>query len=526
MADTAMQRVSPRPNSPRTPRRLGALISACAAAGLLAACAVPPGAQPAQGAAAAEFAATAHAVLLPAADATRITRIGPGLTIDRWWQHFGDADLNRLVEHGLAHNADLAIAAARLREARALLDETRSGQRPAVALQASHGRGRASAESLGLPAGSASRPQSQHRVALEADYEVDLWGRLASASDAARARLAAQGWARATIEWGLTAQLAEAHYGLRSIERQLEIADSVRAGRVQTLSLRRSEFGAGAGTEFEVQRADAEVAAAESTIAGLQRQRLALESTLSLLAGLAPGQIVSARSASVPLDPAAALELRLPQGPVSVLLAQRPDVRRAEADLAATQSDIHAARAATWPALRLSGSVGSDVRELSNLFTGPGFAWSLAAGIAQSVYDGGRNAARVEQAEARADAALAGYRKSVATALAELREAYAAFATAERALHAERQRVAALSQASRLARLGREAGALTQLDALDAERNHFQAQLAEVDAYRDRIVGQIAAYKALGGGHGGIAVASADSPAATPTAKHTQGAQR
>ncbi|MES2959560.1 MAG: efflux transporter outer membrane subunit [Pseudomonadota bacterium] len=424
------------------------------------------------------------------------------ISIDRWWTLFGDAELDRLVEQALALNQDLALAAARLREARAQSDEVRGGQRPSLDLQAANSRSRQSIDALGLPA--AERTLSSHRVSLVGAYEVDLWGRLAAGSDAARSRLLAQVWSRASVEWSLTAQLAEAHFSLRALQRQLEISEAVRASREHSMSLRRTEQAAGATSEFDLRRAEAELAAAEVTIASLKRQRVGLEAALALLAGRPAATLFDAEPTRAALDPSLPFTARLPQGDAAELLRRRPDLRQAEAQLAAARADIKAARAATLPALRLSGSVGSDVRELSNLFSGPGFAWSLAANVAQSIVDGGRLQARVDQSDARADAALASYRRNVAMALTELREAYVALDITQQAQHAERQRVAALARAEGLARLGFEVGALGRLDLLDAERNHFQAQLAEVDAYRDRLIGQVAAFKALGGGHGGV----------------------
>lgn len=489
---------------PKPPFALHSALAPLALAWALGGCAVavsPPAPGRAAAEAAAELDREVFGVALPAVPRDAAANVVPALGIERWWQHFDDPALSTLIEGALSRNADLGIAAARLREARALLDEARGAQSPSLELQASSGRARASADSLGGAPGASGRTGSSHKLALAAQYEVDLWGRLAAGSDAARARLAAQAWAQAAIEWSLSAQLAEVHYSLRAVQRQLEIAEAVRAGREQTVALRRTGQAAGVGSELELRRAEAELAAAESTLAGLQRQRLAFESARALLAGTALAQLTTAPAAPVALDPTAAFEARLPAGDMASLLVRRPDLRQAEAQLTASRADIGAARAATLPALRLTGSVGSDVRELSHLFNGPGFAWALAASAAQSIFDGGRAGARVEQAQARADAALLAYRQRVATALTEVRETYAAFDTAERAVAAERRRVAALAQALRLARLGHEAGALPQIDALDAERNHFQAQLAEVDAYRERLLGQVAAFKALGGGH-------------------------
>ncbi|WP_127996253.1 efflux transporter outer membrane subunit [Piscinibacter defluvii] len=444
-------------------------------------------------------------VLAPAAHA----RLEAGLAIERWWTLFGDPALDRLIEQALRDSHDLAAAAARVREAQARLDELRGARRPALDLQASHGRARQSAE--GTPAG-APRVGGSHRVALVARHEIDLWGRLAAASDAAGAQLRAQQWARASVEWGLSAQLAEVHFGLRALQRQLEIAEAVRAGRATTLALRRREQAAGIANEFDLRRAEAELAGTEATLAALRRQRAALEATLALLAGRPLAQVVDREAPHEALDPGAPFQARLPQGDAAELLLRRPDLRQAEAQLAAAQADVDAARAATLPTLALSGSVGSDVRSLSNLFDGPGMVWSLALSATHHLFDGGQGRSRVAQADARADAALAGYRQAVLAAVLELREAYATLDLSQQALQAEQARTAALARSRRLAGLGYASGAFGYLDLLDAERHHFQAQLDEVDAYRDRLLGQVAAFKALGGGHRGLATAAAAQP--------------
>lgn len=464
----------------------------------LAACASLPPATPERP----RIAAAELPALAPSANAT----LEAGLAIERWWTLFGDAALDRLVEQALHDNHDLAGAAARVREARARLDELRGTQRPSLDLQAGSGRARQSGDGAlpGLPLTSSS-----HTVSLVGRHEIDLWGRLASAGDAGRAQLLAQQWARAGIEWGLSAQLAEAHFRLRAVQRQLEIGEAVRSGRATTLALRRREQAAGIATEFDLRRAESELAGAEATLSTLQRQRAGLEATLALLAGRPLALIADRERAREPLDPAAPFQARLPQGDAAGLLLRRPDLRQAEAQLAAAQADVATARATTLPVLALTGSVGSDVRSLSNLFDGPGRVWSLALSATQHLFDGGQGRARVAQADARADAALAAYRQAVLGAVLELREAYAALELGQQALQARQARAAALARARQLAALGYASGAFGYLELLDAERNHFQAQLDEVDACRDRLLGQVAAFKALGGGHTGPATAAA-----------------
>jgi multidrug efflux system outer membrane protein len=404
------------------------------------------------------------------------------LSIDRWWTLFGDAALERLMDEALSHNADLESALARVREAQAVLDGARGAQSPTL-------DAKAGAEK--------NRHSSAYRVSLEAAYDVDLWGKLSSATAAARHQLLATEWARASIEWGLTASVAQTYFELGAVDRQIVVSEAVRASRLNTVVLRNREYGAGAGSEFELRRAEAELAAAESTLVGLGRQRAALDSALQLLLGR-NSPLDFARN---PLDEAKPLTTVLPQGAAAELLVRRPDIRQSEAQLRAANASIDSARAATLPQLRLSGVLGSDAKSLSDLFTGPAALWSLGASLAQPIFDGGRLRARVAEEEARAAQSLASYRKTVAGAVVEVREAYANLDLTQSAFQAERERVASLTRAHELARRGYAAGALGSLDLLDAERNLYQAQLQQVSAYRDRLISQVAAFKALGGGY-------------------------
>jgi len=436
---------------------------------------------------------------LAATPATASTR--PGLSIARWWVTYDDETLDRLVAEALAHNEDLDAALARVREAQAVVDQARAAPLPTLHAQWRTSRAQQSAVgATPFPPGF-DRRATTHRASLDTSYEGDLWGKLSSTTAAARYQLLASEWARASVEWTLTAQVAESYFALAALDRQIEISEAVRVSRQATLRLRLREYETGTGNEFDVRRAESELTGTDASIAGLARQRIALESSLTLVLGRTPQQIVTGQLARRTLDERVRLVNVLPQGEAAPMLLRRPDLKRAEAQLAAANADIDAARAATLPALRLSGSIGSDARSISDLFSGLAFIWSLAASASQSIFDGGKAQARVREGEARGDQELAAYRKAVTAAVVDLREAYAKLDARERALNAERDRVAALARARELAQLGYDSGAFSYLDLLDAERNWYQAQLEQVDAYRDQLFGQIATFKALGGGY-------------------------
>ena len=435
-------------------------------------------------------------VLAPAKSA----RVDGALSIDRWWKRFGDAQLERLMDEALARNEDLDSAVARVREARASLAVARAAQSPT--LDANTRASRAQQSELGatpLPRG-VDREASSYRLSLDAGYEVDLWGRLAAGTAAARHQLLATEWARSAVEWGLTARLAEAYFSLAAVDRQIQISEAMRASRHATLQLRQREHAAGAGTEFDLRRAEAELAGTDATLASLARSRSSYERALTLLLGRTPVEIAAAPVSRIALDEGTTLSPVLPGGAASELLLRRPDIRQAEADLAAANANIEAARAATLPSVRLTGSLGSDARSMADLLSGPAAIWSIAASIAQPLIDGGRLDAQVQQQHARAGQALASYRKVVTTAVLDVQDAYATLDSTQQAYVAGRERAAALARARHLARLGYENGVLSYLDLLDAERNWYQAQLDQVGAYRDQLIGQVGAYKALGGG--------------------------
>jgi multidrug efflux system outer membrane protein len=422
------------------------------------------------------------------------------LSIERWWILFGDPALERLMDEALARNEDLESALARVREAQASLDVAGAAQSPTVDLQVKNGRSQSSEVGATPLPRSVARESSSHKVSLEAAYEVDLWGRLSSSTAAARKQLLATEWARASVEWSLTARLAESYYGLAAVDRQIEISQAVRAVRLETVLLRQREFAAGAGIEFDLRRAEAELTGTDATLASLDRQRIALERALTALLGRTPAEIAQLGLHRGRLDENRAFQAVLPQGDTAGYLVRRPDLRQAEAQLAAANHSIDAARAATLPAVRLSGAIGSDAKSMADLFSGPAAIWSLGASVTQSIVDGGKAKARVKEEQARAQQSLANYRKVVSGALLELKESYESLDITQRAFQAERDRVAALERARELARRGHVHGAVSTLDLLDAERNWHQAQLQQVGAQRDRIVAQVSAFKALGGG--------------------------
>lgn len=416
----------------------------------------------------------------------------------RWWRVYGDPALERLVEEALAHNAGVLVAVARLDEAAALLAIADSALKPQVDAAASAGRSLSSAASGLLPPG-APREMGNYRAALGVSYEVDLFGRLRAASAAARAELAASEAVREAVRLSVAASVARSYSALVALDAQVELTRRVVASREETLALQRRRREAGIASEFALRQFEAETATVRAQLPPLERDREIEEAALAVLVGRTPRAVMEEAVARGGDAQARLMPAVVPQGLPSELLLRRPDLVEAERRLVAANARVAEARAAYFPSITLSGSLGSQSAQLSDLFTGPAGTWSFAAGLAQPLYAGGRLDAQRDAALARERAALAAYQGAIRAAFGEVRQALAAQARARDSFEAQRERVAALRETLRLARLRYDNGLASQLEVLDAERGLLAAETARIDALRAQRAAVADLYRALGG---------------------------
>jgi len=415
-----------------------------------------------------------------------------------WWRVYGDPVLERLIDEALANNSDILVAAARVDEARALLGVARSALRPTVGANASAGRSRASAATGLLPPG-VDRERANYRATLDVSYEIDIFGRLRASSEAAAAELAASEAVRDAVRLALTSRVAASYYGLMALDAQVDLTRRVLQLREASLGLERRRREAGLISDFELRQLEAEAATLRAQLPPLERARELAEAALAALLGRSPRAVFEeavARPASVADAPA---PVAVPSGLPSELLLRRPDLVEAEQRLVAANARVAVARSAYFPSIRLTGFLGSESAELGDLFTGPAGIWSVAAALAQPIYAGGRLEAQREAAEARERAALAQYQGAVRNAFREVRQALAAQARARESFQAQAERVAALEETLRLARLRYASGVASQLDVLDAERGLLDAQTARIEALRAQRAAVADLYRALGG---------------------------
>jgi multidrug efflux system outer membrane protein len=424
---------------------------------------------------------------------------GPRFAQDgRWWRIYEDAQLEALVERSFKDNADLVVAAARVDEARALLGEAESFLCPRLDAQGSASRQQISQRSATSFPGVA-REFSTYRATLNLSYELDLFGRLRSGADAARAELEASEASRDAVRLALAAQVAKSYFGLRSFDEQVVLTRQSLALREDLLGLQRKRQRAGVIGDFELRQLEAEAAAARAQLPALEEAREAQEAALAVLLGGTPREVFESA-----VEVKRQYEERLqapvvPAGLPSELLLRRRDLVEAERRLAAANARVSVARSEMFPSIALTAVLGSESAALSNLFSGPAGLWTVAAAISQPVFSGGRTEARTAAAEARERAALAQYQQAVRVAFSEVRTALASQSRARERFDAESERARALQETLRLARLRYESGIASQIEVIDAERGLLAARIARVDALRAHRAAVADLFRALGG---------------------------
>ncbi|HEV7799856.1 MAG TPA: efflux transporter outer membrane subunit [Burkholderiales bacterium] len=426
---------------------------------------------------------------------------------ERWWSLYADPMLDRLVDEALTHNQDLAAAAARVDEARALLRITDAQRMPSVDAQVGADRTRSSGRSALIPP-NVPLTNNNYIVSLNVAYEADLWGRLRGATAAARAQLFATQAARDTVRIALTSQVAQAYYSLVSLDGQIDVTRRTIELRRQNLGLQQHRYKAGLTNELTLRQLDAELAAARAQLPAIEQRRASVEVALSVLLGRSPRAITN-DAVAVRRETGEQPIAVIPEGLPSELLLRRPDIAQAEQILLAENARIGVARASLFPRIALTGYLGSDSASLGDLFSGPALIWQLAFGLAQPIFQGGRLRAEVDAVTAREQQALAQYQKTVQVAFGEVREALLAQTQFRAVYLAEGDRITALSETLRLSRIRFDNGLSSQLEVVDAERGLLQAELNRLDALRAQRAAVADVVRALGGGWTGLSNAQA-----------------
>jgi multidrug efflux system outer membrane protein len=417
----------------------------------------------------------------------------------QWWQSYNDPALDRMIEEALVHNADLALAIARVDEARAQLGITRADQVPGVTLNADGSRNRISERSPLFFPGIESR-YTDLKASFNASWELDFWGKYRRATEAARADLLATESNREAVRLSLISDVARGYFNLRTLDAQVAVTRQTLAKRLSALALQQKRFESGVASELELRQVEAETAAAQALLPSLETQLAQQETALSVLLGRSPRAIVGELPERGMEIEALTVPPAVPAGLPSDLLQRRPDLRQAEQQLVAANARIGVAKAAYYPSISLTGAFGSESVTLADLFTSPARLWSFSASIAQTVFDMGRTRSNVAAASARQRQSLAQYQSVIQNAFKDTLDALVAQRKARETFEADQVRVAALQKALELAVLRYNNGVASLLDVLDAERGLLDAQLDRVEAQRTQLTATVDLFKALGGG--------------------------
>jgi len=406
-----------------------------------------------------------------------------------WQTFFADARLQQLIRIALDNNRDLRVALLNVEQAKTQVDSHNADRWPTVYAGAGVTRGVASDGSVG------NSFNAGLSVPATLAYEVDLFGRLHSLSDAAFAQYLASSQAGRAAQISLVGAVASSYFALQSDSALLDLAQQTVATREDSLKLIQLRFDQGASSQLDLSQAQSLLQSARVSVSQSMRQRMLDVNALNLLLGQAAPVALTAAGTQTPVQMAS-----LPVSLSSEVLLSRPDVLQAEQLLLAAHANIGAARAAFFPKIFLSTSVGSVSNQLEGLFKDGSFAWSLAPQLLLPIFDAGRNEANLAAAKVGRDVAVAQYEKAIQSAFREVADALAGRATLGEQQTAQQAQTRAQRETARLTELRFKNGASSYLEVLDAQRSLFASQQAELQLDAQVQQNLATLYRVLGGG--------------------------
>lgn len=415
----------------------------------------------------------------------------------RWWEQFQDPVLNEMILLALRNNQDLQVAISRVFEYYAKLGVTSAALWPEIDGTVSYNR---SEFSIAIPLDQTakdviSRVNNDYEAFFNLSWELDLWGRVRSATQASYAELLSQVEARRGIIITVVTSVANAYIRLRELDAQLIISKETLKSRLESLKLAQDRFMLGETSEIEVKQAESEVEVAAIRVIEFEREIPKQENLLSILLGENPHDIERGLTISSFQYPCT-----IPAGLPSDLLERRPDIVQAENLLIAANARITQARALFFPQISLTGMYGSQSSTLKAFLTNPAEMWQYGFTAVQTIFDAGRIRYLVKEAQAVRDEALYTYRQTILNAFREVNDALIDTEKNQELVIEHQRQVKVLGDYLHLAKLRYEEGEIDYLNVLDAERSLFNAQLDAVQAQAENFGAVVQLYGALGGG--------------------------
>lgn len=408
----------------------------------------------------------------------------------QWWKIYADSELDSLINQATEANPGLAIALARVKEARAtagVVDANRG-------FQLNGGAGPTRLRDSTTP------PTTEWRAQVNASYEVDLIGRLSDESRAAKLDAAAHEAAYRSVLQALQADVAQQYFSIRSLDSELAILEKTIDLRREEVRLVQVRFDMGDTSELDVAKARTELSIVQAEAESVKRIRAQQDHALAILLGKAPAQFTLSPA---PLQPATVI---VPAGLPSELLERRPDIAQAQRQLAAASARVGVAKAAFFPKLVLTGSGGYASNELSDLFKWSSRSWLLGpllgTALSLPIFDGGRNKANLARADASYESQVANYRQQVLVGFQEVENNLSALRTLDRQIGFQDEAIASARQASHLAEVRYSNGSASYFEVIDAQRTSLAAERAQSQSMGQRSVASVGLIRALGGGWG------------------------
>ncbi|WP_397453125.1 efflux transporter outer membrane subunit [Pseudomonas sp. NA-150] len=466
------------------------------AALLLAACSAPTFKQPEVSVPQA-FKETSEATMT-APDGTRWQQAKAAEAQPRgeWWLAFNDPDLTALIVEAAKNNNNLAEAAARLKQARAIAGIAEADRSPQIGINAGAQRIQASPLTQGLPSGTPVAPQTIYQANLTASYEVDLFGRVASNVSATESDAAASEATYRSVLLSLQADVAQTYFRLRETDAELATLNETVRLREQSVHITQRRYDLGDLGEFDLSRAKTELSTSRAEAIALQQQRTTNEHALAVLLGKPASNFATSAK---PLNDIASLP-HIPAGLPSTLLQRRPDIVIAQHTMEASNARIGVARAAMFPVLNINGAAGGVGTSVADVLNWSSRSWILGALTSMPIIDGGRNKNNVKRSKAVLEESVADYREHVLVAFSEVEDNLAGLRIMAEQAQQTDEAVLSARRSAELAQMLYDAGRTRYLDLLEAQRNLTTVERSAVELRGSRAVTTVALIRALGGG--------------------------
>ncbi len=412
-----------------------------------------------------------------------------------WWEMYQDPQLNALEKAADENNQNLKAAMARVDQVRALTRIAKADFCPSLSLDPSGSVFRESAnQPLPPPAPQAAFSASDIRVPLDLSYEADIWGRVRRSNEAAVADFQVGVADYETIRLTMHAEVAQTYFSLSAVDAELAVLQSTVATRQRSLDLIQDRFQGGASSDLEVAQAENALATTQADLAEVEKQRETFEHALSVLVGRPPETFHLVATTLTQSPP------EIPIGTPASLLERRPDVAEAERAMAAANARIGVAKAAYFPVVKLIGTAGFESTDFGTLFDWPSRLWAVGPSISIPLFEGGRNDANYDRAEAAYVETVAQYRQHVLVALQEVEDSLSGLRTLAQRAAAQERAVASAQRAYDIANSRYKEGSISFLDVVDVQRTLLQNQREAVQTLGQRFVTSVLLVQALGGG--------------------------